>query len=388
MKSWKRHEGSHPGGVAAGRIPELDGLRGLAALGIVLYHSNPKRLPAGWAAVDLFFVLSGFLITSIILRHGREAGFLRNFYMRRGLRIWPIYFLTIGAFVLLNPFLPSPCNWKALPFDLTYTQTMPLYWSAKMQIFSRYLRHTWTLAVEEQFYLIWPVLVLLVGRRGVIPLSLATVAGAVLARSQGLSLMLLASRADGLAMGGLLAALLQHAPAGEREMKRRLGGLGVCVLTGVAGLVALGTTVGLRLPQGPPPWPALSILAFNLTWFGVVGVAAVGTGQGWISVLRWPRLRWLGQVSYGLYLYHLPIMILSGDIARGFGLRGQPFWREGPTLALCFVAAALSWRYVEEPILRLKSRFEYRHLPKRGLEVSPRAPLQDSRQAMASVPAK
>ena len=93
MKSWKRHEGSHnQGGVLAGRIPELDGLRGLAALGIVLYHSNPKRLPAGWAAVDLFFVLSGFLITSIILRHGREAGFLRNFYLRRGLRIWPIYY--------------------------------------------------------------------------------------------------------------------------------------------------------------------------------------------------------------------------------------------------------------------------------------------------------
>ena len=171
----------------------------------------------------------------------------------------------------------------------------------------------------------------------------------------------------------------------RRESEQRSGalwGLGVCGLAGVAGLVALGTTVGLRLPQGPPPWPALSILAFNLTWFGVVGVAAVGSGQSWLSVLRRPRLRWLGQVSYGLYLYHLPIMILSGDIARGFGLRGQPFWREGPTLALCFVAAALSWRYVEEPILRLKSRFEYRRSPIKELEITPHAPLQDSRQAM------
>src|SRR5262245_4877090 len=90
--------GEWSGGEAAGagRVAELDSVRGLAALAVLVYHANSAWLPFGWAAVDLFFVLSGYLITSIIVRNGDSAGFLRNFYVRRGLRTWPIYYLLIA----------------------------------------------------------------------------------------------------------------------------------------------------------------------------------------------------------------------------------------------------------------------------------------------------
>jgi peptidoglycan/LPS O-acetylase OafA/YrhL len=352
------------------RIPELDGLRALASVAIVLYHANPKRVPCGWAAVDVFFVLSGFLITGIILRHGRQPGFLRSFYIRRSLRIWPIYYLTIAVFVLLNPWLAAPQNFGALPWDLTYTQNLPLYWTDRMPVFSRYLRHTWTLAIEEQFYLLWPLAVLVAMRlRAVTALCVAVVVGCVYARSTGLSLMTLGSRGDGLALGGLLAVFVEacRSAASQRWLAR---GLVVAVLGGGAGILALAMTVGLKLPQGPPPWPALTILCVNLMAVGVVGRAVLSCGGGsWAArFLRRPRLRAVGRMGYGLYLYHLPILLLSGDIARHFGLRGQPFWREGPTLALCFLAAWGSWRWVETPCLRLAHRLAPRDRPAQSLK--------------------
>ena len=87
-------------------IRELDGIRGLAAVAIVVFHAQPDWLPLGWAAVDLFFGLSGFLITSIVLKHGQSPGFLRQFYLRRGLRIWPIYYLTLLGFIVFAHHLP------------------------------------------------------------------------------------------------------------------------------------------------------------------------------------------------------------------------------------------------------------------------------------------
>lgn len=195
----KRVERRKPTGER--RIPELDGLRGLACLVILLYHVKPHALPGGWAAADLFFVLSGFLITSIILKHSAERRFLAHFYLRRGLRIWPVYYLTVLLLAAVAPILPRPCDFAGLPYLLTYTQNVPNYWSGKAPEFTPYLAHTWSLAIEEQFYLIWPLLVCWVGRRGVVPLALALVAVSVGARAMGLHWWLLLSRGDGLALG-------------------------------------------------------------------------------------------------------------------------------------------------------------------------------------------
>ena len=114
----------------------------LACLTILAYHVRPPMVPYGWASVDLFFVLSGYLITAILIRHEGSPGLLRNFYVRRGLRIWPVYYLTILALVILGPWLPWPTDWDGLGYYLTYTQNLPLYWSGQVPPFSPYIPHS------------------------------------------------------------------------------------------------------------------------------------------------------------------------------------------------------------------------------------------------------
>ena len=153
-----------PSVAPTGRIPELDAVRGLAAVAIVLFHWR-FHWPFLRTAVDLFFVLSGFLITSILLRTGESPHAFRTFYARRALRIFPIYYLTFAIFLAINPFAPRPHPIAALPYFLTYTQFIQGYWGQTIPPFSRAFGHTWTLAIEEQFYLFWPLVAWAVGRR-------------------------------------------------------------------------------------------------------------------------------------------------------------------------------------------------------------------------------
>src|SRR5262249_22627254 len=161
----------------------------------------------GWTGVDLFFVLSGYLITGIILRHGAQSGFLVKFYMRRGLRIWPIYYIALAVLVCLIMRMPEPLSLRSLPYYLTYTQHFPLYWRNAAPTLAPF-DHTWTLALEEQFYIIWPALVLLAGRKRVVPLCIGVIALAVMAREGGylawsaFSERTLLGRCDGFALGG------------------------------------------------------------------------------------------------------------------------------------------------------------------------------------------
>lgn len=195
-------------GMSPKRVAELDSLRGLAALVIVLYHLRPDALPFGWTSVDLFFFLSGYLITKIIIENGSTPGFFPRFYARRCLRVWPIYFLTVGLLAACSTLLYTRCVWSELPCTLTFTQNLSWYWWRPARSFSIYLTHTWTLAIEEQFYIIWPSMVILVGRKRVILLSLVCLLGSVVMRSRGFFVVLLISRADGLALGGMLAGIL------------------------------------------------------------------------------------------------------------------------------------------------------------------------------------
>ena len=103
--------------------------------------------------VDLFFVLSGFLITSILLTHDMSHRFLVSFYARRALRIWPVYYLSLMVLVLWNPFLPVPASLDGLPYFATFTQNITYYWSNSAPAFIPAFRHTWSVAIEEQFYM-------------------------------------------------------------------------------------------------------------------------------------------------------------------------------------------------------------------------------------------
>ena len=261
------------------RVVELDGLRGLACLTIVVYHFRPPLVPYGWSSVDLFFVLSGYLITTILIRHEGSSCLLRNFYVRRVLRIWPIYYLTIITLVIVGPWLPRPTDWNGLGYYLTYTQNLPLYWSSQVPPFSPYVAHLWTLANEEQFYVLWPLLVVMLGRRAVIPLALGLAVLSVAARARGFNSWLMLARADGFALGGMLAAILVSSERVDRHhlvYRRVIASMTLLAL----GLVIVALASGTLPTFGrPPEGAALSVLAINLLFAGVVGLVVTHAGS-------------------------------------------------------------------------------------------------------------
>lgn len=350
------------------RIPELDALRGVAAIVIVVFHMRfLDRFPAMGSAVDLFFVLSGYLITAIILEKGRTPGFFLAFYARRSLRIWPIYIIGLLACVVLNPLLTKPEPLAGFWAHFAYVQNTPGYWGGTSPAFSRLFSHSWTLAIEEQFYLIWPLVVVLAGRRrlraAIVPLLLAP----LVLRATGFPRHMLLTRCDGLAMGALLADLF--ADGGRVEASRALYRRAFLAIA----LVAIGARqVGgpfLAGLDGPTPGRG-TILAFSLgtaslnwAYFGLVGLVLLGQGGPRLAWLRDRRLVHLGTISYGIYLYHPFVLILFPMLHKAMGIRGS-IGMDVVKVGACVLVAEVSWRAVERPLLRLKDRFPYRDVPR------------------------
>jgi len=335
--------------VPVKRIPELDGVRGVAALAVLAYHLRPNgcsfgKVNLGWAAVNLFMVLSGYLITAIVLDRRREPSFLRTFYARRGLRIWPIYYLTLLVFVVIDPFLPRPFGWGNVPYYLVYLQNTLLARPFSVP-FNPALDHTWSLAVEEQFYLIWPLLIGLAGSRGLVPLACVAVAASAWVRWLDWHPWLLASRFDGFALGGLLAAFFRGGvgPGRRRDVGRLAFGVGV----------PLGCVTAL------PLWGRslqVDVLILNALLFALVGLVLSGEGHPLLMPLRSRPLRYVGTISYGLYLYHYCVYWFFGGFAVTFN---QPWPRDVLKLGVTFALAVLSWELFERPILGLKDRLRY-----------------------------
>jgi peptidoglycan/LPS O-acetylase OafA/YrhL len=354
------------------RIPELDAVRGLAAIVIVLYHVAPGVAPFGWLAVDFFLILSGYLITTILLKNQNDRRLLYNFYARRSLRIWPIYYLTVlgmaGLVFLLRRYLPRDYSFEALPQYLVYMQHIEAYWGGREPKLFPGLSHTWTLALEEQFYLIWPILVCLAGRRWVIPLASLYLVISVLFRSLGYPAVLLLSRGDGFALGSMLAAFLLDRESVVRD---------AAVWTRRMGIVAAGALAWITVPYLLPTeflvrMGALSlwakdvalILPMCVLFFAVVGLLVVHNGRRLLAPLRGRALVGTGVISYGIYLYHVPVIMLVELVFRKFGIvhtlgPDRPLYRGAIEIVVTVVLALLSWRFVERPILGLKERFQY-----------------------------
>jgi peptidoglycan/LPS O-acetylase OafA/YrhL len=295
------------------RVRELDAMRGLAAIAIVVYHLWVLPISLLGAAVDLFFVLSGYLITSIILSHPPSERFLLAFYVRRGLRIWPIYYLSLFVVVAINPWTPRPGSLGGLPYFLTFTQNLPYYWSDVAPSFITAFRHTWSLAVEEQFYIVWPALLWVVGRKGLGPAALSLVALATVTRSLDWYPWILATHRDGLALGALLAGWIRS-PSDVPRCSRFLIRLGtISVVYWVAG-AALSKTLDLGMyPQLFRTIQSTRVLSLNVFFYGLVGLTVLHAGHPRLSWLRDRRLVYFGQISYGftftitLFLHTLTI---------------------------------------------------------------------------------
>ncbi len=342
-------------------IPALDGLRGLAIALVVIYHCHnllghglaARFAEFGWMGVSLFFVLSGFLITGIILDARDDPRFFRNFYARRALRIWPVYVLLLLLnYVLLPLFLEfSPRHaWQA-------TAAAPwLHYAFFLQnlfflALPAPIGPTWSLAIEEQFYLFWAP----IGRR-LRPAHLAAVLVAAFVASPILRIcntgFLTPTHTlvhlDGLAIGSLIAVLLRMDVLTQRRWQW-LGatgiGLGIC---GVALILVRGTAF------------ADTLLALGFGGMLIAAIFSEPRPNLYGRTLRSGPLKFLGTISYGLYMTHILVFVVIGTFEHWL----KPFGEMtnlvivAARLVLSVALATVLWRKFEKPILRLKSHFE------------------------------
>lgn len=342
------------------RILELDGIRGLAALAILVFHL-PWGFWFGATAVDLFFVLSGYLITGIIIKNHRKPGFFRVFYARRGLRIWPIYYLAFLAVLLLNTLRANPLPADGWPWYALYLQHVPAYWGAETGEVPSF-GHTWTLAIEEQFYTVWPPIVAAIGGRA-LPLRLFCVVMLVVAfavRSAGLDVNTLLAHMDGLALGGLLAtAPIERFRQNSKTLATwsfALGGfVSLCLYA-----AAWSTWAGSYGPASDHRQPAAALTFVSFAYFFLVALILVQRDSVWTRPLRNPWVVYVGTISYGVYLFHWIVYELLDTVFKfGMGF-ADPLWLDALKIGASFLVAALSWRFIESPALRLKKFFNYR----------------------------
>jgi peptidoglycan/LPS O-acetylase OafA/YrhL len=348
------------------QIPELDGIRGIAILLVMICHSGmwlPDStllhvLRQGKMGVDLFFVLSGFLITRILLDARGQAHARRNFYIRRGLRIWPLYFayLTL-AFVVFRRILPPHFSpWAHLLF------VQNLFYFSGMGPF---LDPAWSLAVEEQFYLVWPWLAFSLRRE-----TLLRICAAVLMLSPVLRCVLnlrgadynfiynhTLCRLDGIALGSAIACWV-----GETgfDPSRLRGFARWAVPVGTAGYVLCNLT--------EPAFRFAIEVRYSFTALAFGGVVCLalyleGAAGGFARVLRTKPLTYLGRISFALYLFNFPIYtIMHGNYANrvfsGLDLTSfaTTLLRFAVENAVLLVAASCSWVLFESQVLRLKGK--------------------------------
>ncbi len=356
-------------------LPAVDGLRGFAILFVLLFHMRtdfpvaPSILKLGWTGVELFFVLSGFLITRILLDARSRPRYFRDFYIRRTLRIFPIYYLFLLCVLVTSLALNySFSRLEDLPWYLTYLQSIPMM-QKEFKGGLPWSSHTWTLAIEEQFYLFWPVLVYLVrGRALPIVFGLVFVSAPVArilltSNSSNPYFMqaILPVQVDSLSAGALLAYAV-HTGVAPRTLRR----ISVaCVLIGGSLCAFLVVKSGGVSAYGNPRvWATMShnvpFLTGLATFFtGALGLAMHGP-RPYIELLQFRPLVRVGKISYGLYLYHLPLLELMRWLGRKAGVASgaDAAWLFVVfKFAAFFLVAELSWRFIESPILRLKDRY-------------------------------
>ena len=367
---------------AARYVPQLDGLRGVAILGVLLFHAG--RFSLGWTGIVLFFVLSGFLITGILLDGKQRAAYFRNFYARRALRIFPAYYVVLGlTWWIKRDFTVSGLETgieSALPewtYFLLYVQNywMGAHWFGTP--LSRLLGFSWTLAVEEQFYLVWPLLVYFLGSRALLLLCAALVAAAPLLRmwilgaSDNPMLMLasLPSHLDSLAIGAAICLISRDARL-RVWLTRRSGamllaaaGIPLAVLVGATGFAPYA--MGGRLQWASLPGNAWFLTLISLV-FGAVLILALAGASRLSSALSWRPLRALGKISYGVYLYHtlaffLVLTAYKVSVFLPFPGSRIADWDmlaiNALQMVLAVAMAAASYRYLERPLLALKEHF-------------------------------
>ncbi len=361
-----------------GRIPELDGFRALAVWLVVVHHAFyafPFRkdlwanvpsifvgvVKAGWLGVDLFFVLSGFLISGILIAAKPKSRYFRNFYGRRVLRIMPLYFTVVivmyasypsygSYFLLSSAFLANFAGY----FHVGIPHAASIFWS---------------LAIEEHFYLIWPLVIWMLSRKQVLCASAAIVVLTPLLRGisvangmdpEGEIYVYSWFRFDGLALGAFLAAFMADPDNTPKRTLRLATAFAAIAVT----VTIVGTPFGLMGTKTVVS-TALRYTQVQMIYAAAIGAALALRGQAVTTILRSKFARVSSDYSYCLYLIHLGVGVaymsitakLGWNTVETFGDWGSVLLRAAVIIGVSFMLAALSKRFLEDPFLRLKRYF-------------------------------
>jgi len=350
--------------------PALDGLRGIAIILVICCH-NLNFLPYfewGWIGVDLFFVLSGFLITDILLKTREDKNFLQNFFIRRILRIFPLYYGILLVFFLVAPLFQNlvgqfnyynsdqPMSWMHLQnwLYITHQKTSDVL----------LLNHFWSLSVEEQFYLLWPFVVFVVySPRRLAQIVFLVLVVCILCRFSSWKIFgdgytnfqfQYMTRVDGLCIGSLIA-VWQFDP--DTHAKKNLIRLGSTVLGLQLVLLVLSRTV-------LPGFPHFRFIGYTCiaVLFGMLIFFVIRRSNSFTKlILENPTIRYAGKISFGLYVYHWPILALfkiyvfDRLISEGYNYNAAYITVSCAALALTVIVSLLSYHLFEKKILALKA---------------------------------
>jgi peptidoglycan/LPS O-acetylase OafA/YrhL len=332
-------------------VKALDGLRAVAIIAVLLDHTNPTLFSSGQLGVDVFFTLSGFLITGLLLSEGAGSGriSLTHFYLRRALRLVPCMLLTIALAWLLTALLGSNAGDVGVGFAMASVLLYAANWVMAIRHAPLgFLSHTWSLAIEEQFYLVWAFVLASEWVRErlhrILPAAIGIIIFVRLAFIPvAYSFLWTIFRADELLIGAFLAVVFHR----NRETLLTYAKRACVGWTAVAGLLTLAVLLPLD------PYPIQMRGGFTLVGLLTAMLIAhiIASPDGALSRgLSWRPAVALGRVSYGVYLLHFPLFLFASKMA------WSPLRQSVFNFGLTPIVVLLSWRFVEQPALRLKKR--------------------------------
>jgi peptidoglycan/LPS O-acetylase OafA/YrhL len=372
-----------------GYIRGLDGLRAIAILWVMLGHVLPASkwnvttnyhkvfellASAGWVGVQLFFVISGFLITKILLGGKGQEKQLSNFYMRRSLRIFPVYYFTLFVLFIALPLMGFTLSWLSAE-----TENQLWFWVylnnwIRPFIDNKGFSHLWSLAIEEQYYLVWPFIVIFLDKKWLIRICLGMIISAPIFRfllfyyyapdtdvGARAAYDFTFARWDAIALGSLLAVIVSNAVYLKWLQKYYLKILAVSLFLiflelGIAHTFNSVGEGGIELFNQSTSAFACFALVFLVIW---------KNQNGFVKVLEIPPMKLIGKYSYAMYIFHLPIMVVwfkyfmpDYNGMSEMRILLQVFLNYLIIFALTFSLAAVSWQVIEHPMLRLKRHFQ------------------------------
>lgn len=346
-------------------IPKLDGLRFFAIAPVILFHLNIPGFSLGWTGVQLFFVISGFLITTILIKTKENPRYFSNFYFRRILRIFPIYYLCFFFLWVVAYFSNKLGDSNYFFF---YIQNY-LIGVNKFDVSFPAFNHTWSLAIEEQFYLLWPMIVYFFSKRNLLIICISLFILSFLSRFVLLRVfhyenpfivyMTLPSQIDCLVSGAIIAILV-----GENQVKKRilnyflLGSFLLIVITVTMTGISNYWDVNYYILKKPINLLLNSLLAI---FFGsCVVYVLLNNNKNFLNFLNNSILIHLGKISYGLYLYHFIVLTLFPILLAKYNFKmPNDLSKNIVELMLIYLISSFSYHFIESKFLLLKKKFVY-----------------------------